>query len=148
MEALPKKILPADVFISAFMPNAAEIELWKGAEINASGNRVSGNEFIDFFASLIRKYQNRATLFYAKKMGLKTLELSVTIKALSGITANEWIIEYLTLEACDLLENTDKSISEIGEYLNFRQSVFSRFFIRNKKCTASEWRMLNQRKRK
>ena len=148
MENLPKKIRPADIYISSFAPDAAEIEIWKGSVINASGNRASRNEFIDFFASLVRKHKNRVTSFYAKKMGAQTREFSTAIKVLSGISANDWIIEYLTLEACDLLENTDKTVSEIAEYLNFSQSVFSMFFIRNKKCAPSEWRMLNQRKRK
>ena len=140
MKTIPGKIRPTDIFIPAFDRDAASIEQWKGTPINASGNRISGNEFIDIFASLIRKYQNRTTMFYAKKMNLPTLELSTAIKALSGISANQWIIEYLTLEACDLLKNTDKTITEIARYLNFSQSVFSMFFVRNMKCPPSEWR--------
>ena len=140
MKTIPSKIRPVDIFIPAFDREAVRIELWKGTPINSSGNSISGNEFIDIFASLIRKYQNKTTVFYAKKMNLSTFELSSAIKALSGISANQWIIEYLTLEACDLLRNTDKTITEIASYLSFSRTVFCTFFVRNMKCPPTEWR--------
>ena len=142
MEIKIKKILPADVFVSANNPELADVELWKGASINRWGNRVCGNEFIDIFANLIRRYKIRSMPFYAKKMGMQAYELSTIIKVSSGISSASWAIEYLTLEACDLLENTNKSIEEVGRILNFTPSAFCQFFVRNKKCSPTEWRML------
>ena len=144
MNASNKKILPADVFVSVFGGEPTDAELWKGVTINDSGNRNSGNEFIDRFASLIRKYQKKALLFYAKKMDVKPIELLMTVKVSSGITARDWLNDYLNLEARDLLENSGKSIKEIARFLNFSQSAFCQFFVRINKCSPYEWRMLKK----
>ena len=144
METAFKKILPSDVFVSVFKRDQPDGEWWTGAMVNAAGNRPSGNEFIDLFASLIRKHQKKYLSFYAKQMGVSAAQLSLYIKIMSGITAQEWLNGYLNLEACELLTETNKKINEIAGFLGFSQSAFSQFFLRQNKCSPYELRSLKK----
>ena len=57
------------------------------------------------------------------------LYLSETIKAVSKRTPNEWIDSYVTIELRMLLRNTQKSIKEIAQELNFsNQSFLGKYF--------------------
>ena len=142
METAFKKILPADVFVSVFKRDRSNDEWWTGAVVNAAGNRPSGNEFIDIFASLIRKHQKKSLLFYAKQMGVSSEQLSQYVRVMSGMSAQEWMNGYLNLEARELLEESDKKIHEIARFLGFSQSAFSQFFLRQNKCSPYECRCL------
>jgi AraC-like DNA-binding protein len=54
-----------------------------------------------------------------KKLCLTPKYLSKVIKKNSGISANEWINNYITLEAKALLKSTNMSIQQISDELNF-----------------------------
>ena len=56
MEETFKRIPPEDVFITVFKRKPTEEELWMGVPPDFDGNRPSGNNLIDLFAYLIRKY--------------------------------------------------------------------------------------------
>ena len=138
-----KVILPSDVFVSIFKREPTEAELWTGTEANASGNRKSGSEFIDVFAGFIHRHQKRPISFYAKAMGLSVVEFTMAVKAISGIAARDWLNDYINLEACELLKNTNKTVQEISLMLNFSPSAFGQFFLRKNKTTPQEWRRIN-----
>ena len=59
MEETFKRIPPEDVFITVFKRKPTEEELWMGVPPDFDGNRPSGNNLIDLFAYLIRKYGRR-----------------------------------------------------------------------------------------
>ena len=90
-----------------------------GVPPNFDGNRPSGNNLIDLFAYLIRKYGRMDTSEYARIMQLKTSELRGAILAIGGMSAMEWRNRYLLLEAQELMERTDMSITEIAAKLGF-----------------------------
>ena len=144
METTFKKILPADVFISVLKHDKSDNKWFPAPIVNTTGNLPSGNEFIDLFASLIRKHQKKYLSFYAKQMGVSATKLSQYINTMSDITAQEWLNGYLNLEACELLEKTNKKINEIAGFLGFSQSAFSQFFLRQNKCSPYEWRNLKK----
>ena len=148
METAFKKILPADVFVSVYKRKQPDGEWWTETIVNAAGNKPSGNEFIDIFASLLRKHQKKYVSFYAKQMGVSAEQLSQYIKIMSGITAQEWLNDYLNLEAREMLERSDTKIHEIARFLGFSQSAFSQFFLRQNKCSPYEWRSLKKYKKK
>lgn len=75
MEETFKRIPPEDVFITVFKRKPTEEELWMGVPPDFDGNRPSGNNLIDLFAYLIRKYGRMDTSEYARIMQLKTSEL-------------------------------------------------------------------------
>lgn len=75
MEETFKRIPPEDVFITVFKRKPTEEELWMGVPPDFDGNRPSGNNLIDLFAYLIRKYGRMDTSEYAPHNALKTSEL-------------------------------------------------------------------------
>ena len=83
MEETFKRIPPEDVFITVFKRKPTEEELWMGVPPDFDGNRPSGNNLIDLFAYLIRKYGRMDTSEYARIMQLKTSELRGAILAIS-----------------------------------------------------------------
>ncbi len=135
-----KKILPEDVYITIFDRESTESELRSELSKDFSGNRPSGNDFIDFFASLVRAHQFRSVKYYAKLMGLDPLALNTTISVLTGIGAKEWCRRYVMLTACELLLKSEYGIGEISSRLGFSQvSVFSHFFLQQTKERPSDW---------
>ena len=68
MEETFKRIPPEDVFITVFKRKPTEEELWMGVPPDFDGNRPSGNNLIDLFAYLIRKYGRMDTSEYARIM--------------------------------------------------------------------------------
>ncbi|MCS2331087.1 AraC family transcriptional regulator [Parabacteroides distasonis] len=142
MEETFKRIPPEDVFITVFKRKPTEEELWMGVPPDFDGNRPSGNNLIDLFAYLIRKYGRMDTSEYARIMQLKTSELRGAILAIGGMSAMEWRNRYLLLEAQELMERTDMSITAIAAKLGFSQpSVFSKFFRTLTKSQPWEWRV-------
>ena len=87
MEETFKRIPPEDVFITVFKRKPTEEELWMGVPPDFDGNRPSGNNLIDLFAYLIRKYGRMDTSEYARIMQLKTSELRGAILAICGMSA-------------------------------------------------------------
>ena len=82
-----KKILPKDIFISYLGREATEAELWAGAQNGVIHHKKTGNEFLDYFADLIRQHMQHGVGFYAKLLGVTTAELTGCIKVLTGIRA-------------------------------------------------------------
>ena len=87
MEETFKRIPPEDVFITVFKRKPTEEELWMGVPPDFDGNRPSGNNLIDLFAYLIRKYGRMDTSEYARIMQLKTSGLRGAILAIGGMSA-------------------------------------------------------------
>ena len=90
---------PGRCLITVFKRKPTEEELWMGVPPDFDGNRPSGNNLIDLFAYLIRKYGRMDTSEYARIMQLKTSELRGAILAIGGIImvsrtnlAMSWII--------------------------------------------------------
>lgn len=83
----------------------------------------------------------RSMQWYGEKMCLSPKYLSETVKAVSRITATEWIDRYLVQEMCALLKSTDKSIKELAILLGFpNQSFFAKYFREHVGCTPSDYR--------
>ena len=141
MEEKYKPIPPEDVFITTFDRKPSEEELWMGVTADFNGNRPTGNNFIDLYAHIIRKYGRKDISAYARLMGISPSSLSGAILALGGMGAAEWRNRYLLLEAKELLEKTSLEISDISAKLGFSQlSVFSKFFRSLTKKQPYEWR--------
>ncbi len=77
---------------------------------------------------------NRQVEFYANALCVTPKHLSTVIKNLSGRTTGEWIANFVVMEAKVLLRNTDKTVAQIAEELNFcNQSFFGKYF---RHCTG------------
>lgn len=145
MEEKYKKIVPEDIFITILDRKPFEEELWKGAPTDFIGHYSSGNNFLDLFAALIRRYGRKDTRFYAKRMGVLQRELNMAVHAMAGISSNEWINRYLMLAAKDLLSNTDLNMTAVSERLGFSQlSVFTKMFTERCGMNPREFRWMKR----
>jgi AraC-like DNA-binding protein len=80
--------------------------------------------------------------FYAEKAHLTTRHFSVIIKELVGISASDYIEQYLTTQAKNLLlTRPDLSVQQISYHLGFAESPsFCRFFKRHTGLTPNDFR--------
>lgn len=109
----------------------------------ASIKRTRAEElFYKFIVLIEEKYRHqRALSDYAHDLCISTKHLSTLVKELSGRTASSWIDSYVILEAKQMLANTDLSIQEISEHLNFaNQSFFGKFFKHNTGKSPTQFR--------
>lgn len=88
------------------------------------------NEFCDLLAMHYREQHEVA--FYAGEAHLSTRHFSVLIKEVAGMTASDYIEQYLATQAKNLLlSRPDLSVLQISEHLGYSDSPsFCRFFKR------------------
>lgn len=78
---------------------------------------------------------------YADNLNVNPQYLNDTIKEITGNSASYFINQQLLTEAKACLIQTDDTISEIADYLNFTdQSYFARFFKKHAGMTPSQFR--------
>ena len=96
-----------------------------------------------FLTSVQKNYkEHRGLEFYANELCLTPKYLSKLIKENSGTTANEWINNYVILEAKALLKSTNMTIQQISLELNFEsQSFFGKYFKRIVGLSPKEYRI-------
>lgn len=148
-----KHIRPADVYVSTAQWFAVQDDREKGIphpeiahtnvgmpEMFAGIIRLTGNNFMDLFASLVEEGGGMDTEALAKRMGVKPALLSPAIEAMTGLTAHEWVVRYKHMSACDKLgSRTGRDISGIASQLGFSKSAFSHFFYRMEHCYPSRF---------
>lgn len=79
--------------------------------------------------------------YYADLLCVTPQYLSKAVSLTSGKTVTEWISKAVVTEAKLLLRETDRTVSEIGEALNFpTDSFFCRFFRKEAGMTPTEYR--------
>ena len=85
--------------------------------------------------------QERRVSWYGEKLCITPKYLSETVKAVSHRTPNEWIDNYVILEARVLLKNSTMSIKQISQHLNFpNQSFLGKYFKEHVGMSPSEYR--------
>lgn len=95
------------------------------------------------FMTLVEQYykEERKVTFYADKLAITPKYLSSLIKQKTGRTANQWIDEYVMLEAKALLNSSSLTIQRISDILHFPdQSVFGKFFKKHEGVSPTEYR--------
>lgn len=95
-----------------------------------SRNNVIFNEFCNLLATHYREQHEVA--FYAEKAHLTTRHFSVVIKEMVGLSASDYIEQYLATQAKNLLSSRpDLSVLQISDHLGYADSSsFCRFFKR------------------
>ena len=98
--------------------------------------------FANFIHLLEQNFRTqRRVSWYADQLCITPKYLSEIIKKISLRTPNEWIDNYVILEARVLLKNTTKSIKEITDELNFpNQSFLGKYFKEHVGVSPSEYR--------
>ena len=98
------------------------------------------NVFCDL---LVRHYhEQHEVAFYAEKAHLTTRHFSVVIKEVVGVSASDYIEQYLAMQAKNLLSSRpDLSVLQIGDHLGYADSSsFCRFFKRATGVTPNDFR--------
>ena len=101
------------------------------------------HESVEQFLDLAEKHYKteRQVKFYADKVNLTTKYLSQIVKTETGKSVNDWIDDYVILEAKALLKSSKLTIQQISDALNFTdQSVFGKYFKRNVGVSPKEYR--------
>lgn len=107
---------------------------------------VAGHK-IDTFIKLIRlieKYymQERGVAFYADKLCLSPKYLSALSKSVCGYTVQELVFRAIIRKSIFWLKNTNKSVQEISDDLNFpNASFFGTFFKKQTGLAPSHYRI-------
>lgn len=111
-----------------------------------SRRNVAGHK-IDTFIKLIRlieKYymQERGVAFYADKLCLSPKYLSALSKSVCGYTVQELVFRAIIRKSIFWLKNTNKSVQEISDDLNFpNASFFGTFFKKQTGLAPSHYRI-------
>ena len=109
-------------------------------KIQHSRKTIIYNKLMSIIADNYNKSHDVA--FYADKLCVSTRYLSQVTNDIIGVSPKQLIADYVLKEAKILLESTNYSIQEISNRLGFSsQSVFSSFFLKNEKCTPSDYRL-------
>ena len=98
--------------------------------------------FQNFMLSLFCFYRKeRDVSFYARMQHITPRYFSAIIKEKTGDSALQWIVRMVITEAKQLLEESDLSIKEIADQLNFpTQSFFGKYFKQYVGVSPKEYR--------
>lgn len=132
------EMLLAQTDIMTEMLDACRFEMDENAKSCSRDNRVF-NEFSNLLAMHYREQHEVA--FYAEKAHLTTRHFSVVIKEVVGISASDYIEQYLVTQAKNLLSSRqDLSVQQISDHLGYADSPsFCRFFKRHTGFTPGEY---------
>lgn len=97
------------------------------------------NGFLDAVKANCRTHRDMD--FYAEKLHLSAKHISTTVKEVTGLSAMKWIERQTILNAKSFLKNTDLTVSEVSEKMNFpTQSDFGKYFKRFTGMSPKEFR--------
>lgn len=97
--------------------------------------------FIRNFASMIGRYHHIPVYRYAEMMSMNSIEFNRECKEFTGISAAEWISQFVMLEAQDMLLRTHIRPTQIASMLSFNNyDTFARWFRRNSGELPTSWR--------
>lgn len=96
------------------------------------------------FIELVEKTSQKMDIpYFAERLHVAPHYLSRVVSEISGITVMDWVRRSIILQAKVLLKNSDLTIENISEQLNFPNSpYFCRFFKRETGMTPTEYRKL------
>lgn len=137
---LPKKheMLLYKIDILSEMVSMFRIEQDREGPATSRNNKLF-NDFCDLLARHYR--ESHEVNFYAGKLNLTPKYFSKVIYQTIGITAVQWIEQYVTSKAKHMLTTRkDMSIQQVAYHLGFNeQSSFCRFFKRITNMTPSQY---------
>lgn len=114
----------------------------------ASATHRSRLVFNEFCNHLAKHYcEQHEVAFYAEKAHLTTRHFSVIIKEAVGLSASDYIEQYLATQAKSILSSRpDLSVQQISSHLGYADSSsFCRFFKRHMGIAPNEYRAAKSR---
>ena len=104
--------------------------------------------FTRFYDAMVKYHRKSHEVnFYANLQHLSPKYFSTVIKRVTGRGANEWIAEYLVVQAKMMLDKRkDFTVQQIANVLGFSdQATFSRHFKANTGISPTEYRLRGER---
>lgn len=105
--------------------------------------RTRAEVIFNQFIGLVKEHfrHERRVGWYGEQICITPKYLSESVKQVSRRTPNDWIDHYVTLEIRVLLKNTNMSIKEIAQELNFpNQSFLGKYFKEHVGISPSAYR--------
>ncbi|MEG1611237.1 MAG: helix-turn-helix domain-containing protein [Alistipes sp.] len=95
-----------------------------------------------FFGLVAANYiAHKDVAFYADKMNITPTYLTIVVKESCGLSAKEWLVEFITQKIKTELRNPQFNMQEIALELNFpTQTAMNRFFRNYTKMSLTEYR--------
>lgn len=114
-----------------------------GQEIEMPKTKSKEYYFFKFIELCSQHYQNHHDIgYYADIICLTPKYLSIIVKEMSGLSAAEWIDEYIINDAKIQLKYSDRNVQQISDSLNFlNQSLFGRYFKQHVGMSPSLYKM-------
>ena len=136
---LRREMLIAQSNVMVELTNACRRELDGNSHV-LTRNQMVFQDFCDLLAMHYR--EQHEVVFYAEKIHLSPRHFSLVIKEATGLSASEYIDEYILTQARSLLATRpDMSVQQICYHLGFSESPsFCRFFKRQTGKTPNEYR--------
>ncbi|WP_299252237.1 AraC family transcriptional regulator [uncultured Lacinutrix sp.] len=96
----------------------------------------------DFEALILKETTKYKTIAaYAQQLNITPIYLSECVKKTTGISSKKVLSNYMTLRAKALLQQTTKSVAEIGYAMGFQEPTnFVKFFKNNEGITPATFR--------
>lgn len=121
------------------------LEMWHvfSEEYNRHQSTLLAGTTYDQFIQLLSEHclQQREVQFYASKLAITPKHLSHICKTTSGLTASEWIVNYVRERLELMLESPEWSVSQIADEMEFSsRSFFTRYVKKVLGVTPSEYR--------
>lgn len=116
------------------------------SEIWEMATSFKGNTLVDRFLVMAQQHfkEERQIKYYADKLGVTAKHLSRLLKKHTGCTANEWMRNYILLEAKVMLKSSTLTMGQIAQQLNFpSQSFFAKYFKNATGYTPKQFRNIS-----
>lgn len=107
--------------------------------------KSTADQVLENFLQLLGHHsaRERSVGFYAQRLHLSAGYLSALVKAKTGRSAMQWIIDFALLQAKHYLRSTTWSVKEIATAMNFPdQSTFGRYFRQHGGLSPTDYRKL------
>lgn len=128
--------------LQAFLYDAGNL-FWKVFSLEDDRKNSRAEEIFMAFITLVEKNfkHERRVGWYAKELSITPKYLSESVRQISRRTPSDWIDSYVMLELRVVLKNTNLTIKEIAQQLNFpNQSFMGKFFKERSGMSPKEYR--------
>lgn len=128
--------------LQAFLYDAGNL-FWKVFSLEDDRKNSRAEEIFMAFITLVEKNfkHERRVGWYAKELSITPKYLSEIVRQISRRTPSDWIDSYVMLELRVVLKNTNLTIKEIAQQLNFpNQSFMGKFFKERSGMSPKEYR--------
>lgn len=129
--------------ISTLVYMAHQILLDNDTEIESPTDKSRQQQIFEKFINEVNRHfiHDRNVYTYAERLCITPKYLSAIVKQVSGKSANDWINDYVVLEAKALLRVKWNTIKDVSNKLNFpNQSFFAKYFKQHTGMTPKEYK--------